>query len=254
MRTLFLAFVLFLASNVVAKPLTAHMPVIAASSFVPDNDLWREDNVNFVSAVDEQMFNRIIDIALEVYAPTAEQWNETLNIKRNWTNSTVNANATRDGNGWTEINMYGGLARRNEVTPYGFALVLCHEINHLYGGEPYIEPSVHMAAESQADYMGAGWCLKNVIDRLGPTNDTIVTPYIKSVCGGDWNCESRLAAGNSLGTLLAVLSRDPIPNYETPDKKVVKKTNLSYPSTQCRLDNYRAGVLVQARNLCWYKP
>lgn len=250
MKTFIFWFALFLASDVVAKPLTGSM----VSDFAPENDLWKEDNVGFVANVDEDMFKAIIEIAKELYAPTAKQWKETLVINALWTDSTVNANASRDMKGWTEINMYGGLARRKEVIPYGFALVLCHELSHLYGGAPYVEPSLYMSAESQSDYAGAGWCLKNIVDRLGYMDDIVVTEYMARVCKDDTNCAGRLAGGNSLGSLLAKLNGDKTPNYETPDTLVVKKTNLSYSSTQCRLDSYRAGVLMQSRPLCWFKP
>ena len=251
MKTFIFGLALFLASDVVAKPLTGSR----VSDFAPENDLWKEDNVGFVANVDEDMFKAIIEIAKEIYAPTAKQWNETLVINGLWTDSTVNANASRDMKGWTEINMYGGLARRKEVIPYGFALVLCHELNHLYGGAPYVEPSLYLAAEGQSDFSGAGWCLKNIVDRLGYMDDITVTEYMARVCGKDLNCVGRLAAANSLGGLLSVLSGDRAPNLETPDPLVVKKTNVSYPkTTQCRVDTYLNGVLGKDRPLCWFKP
>lgn len=223
--------------------------------WVPDNDLWKEDNLNFVTAVDESMFNAIIDEAERLYEPIAKQWNETLVIQRNWTDSTVNASAWRDGRGNTEINMYGGLARRGEVVPMGFALVLCHELGHLYGGKPYVNVSLRMAAEGQSDWYGAGWCLKSIIESTVDQSDIDTTPYIEKVCRNDAVCMRQLAGGNSLGKLLAVLNKEKIPNFETPDKSVVTKTNTSYPkTTQCRLDSYHNGTLGLQRPLCWYKP
>jgi hypothetical protein len=223
--------------------------------WVEDNDLWKEDNLNFAAAVDEAMFNAIIDEAEKLYAPIAKEWKEELVIQRNWTDSTVNASAWRDGKGNTEINMYGGLARRAEVVPMGFALVLCHELGHLYGGKPYVNVSLKMAAEGQSDWYGAGWCLKNIVESMVDQSDIGITPYTKKVCNNDEVCMRQLDGGYSLGKLLSVLNKEKIPNYETPDKSVVTKTNTSYPkTTQCRLDSYHNGTLGMPRPLCWYKP
>jgi hypothetical protein len=52
--------------------------------FMPDNDLWMEDNLNFVNNVDEAMFNAIIDEAKNLYAPIAKEWKEELVIQANW--------------------------------------------------------------------------------------------------------------------------------------------------------------------------
>lgn len=229
---------------------------VQTQSWVEDNDLWKEDNVNFAeSNVTEEMFNDIISAAEELYAPIASEWKEELVINRNWTDSTVNANAWRDGKGATEINMYGGLARRAEVVPAGFALVLCHELGHLYGGKPYIHVGLKMAAEGQSDFYGSSWCLKNVIEKISDSSEVSVSPYMKQVCRGDATCERQLAGGYSLGKLLAVLSKEKTPDFETPDMSVVKKTNTSYPRTvQCRLDSYHNGTLGLDRPLCWYKP
>lgn len=225
-----------------------------SSFFAPDNDLWKEDG--FVNGeVTEAIFDEIINIGQEIYAPTAKQWNEELTINHLWTDSTVNANASRDGQGWTEVNMYGGLARRQEVIPEGFALVLCHELNHLYGGAPYVNAGLYMSAEGQSDYAGAGWCLKNIAEKLSVKGTFEATEYMKTACANNEICLRQLGAGFSLGALLSKLNGDKLPSYETPDKTVVKKTNTSYPkTTQCRVDTYLNGTLGKDRPLCWYKP
>jgi len=246
-----LLLILLLAVGCVNENSTTH-------TWVEENNLWMEDNVNFVNAVDEDMFNNIIDIAEELYEPIATKWDEVLTVTRLYDNPTVNASAWRNGYGDTEVRMYGGLARREEVIPQGFALVLCHELGHLYGGKPYISTYQKMAAEGQADYYGAGWCLANIVERLGYEGEIEITSYIKKACKSKMNsdiCTQQLAGGNSLGKLLSVLKGDKVPNYEKPDKTVVKKTLTSYPkTTQCRLDSYHNGALSKDRPLCWFKP
>jgi hypothetical protein len=224
--------------------------------FVPDNDLWKEDRIEQVfDLIGESDFNKIIDLGQWLYSTTAQQYQEKLTITRRWEDPTVNASAWRDGRGNTEIIMYGGMARRPEVTPLSFALVLCHEINHLYGYEPYIEPSLRMSAETQADWFGAGWCLKNIATYLKDNSPFNKTPYMENACKGDQLCLRQLAGANGLGQLLAKLSGAAIPRFETPDTVPVKRTTLSYAkTTQCRLDSYFGGVMGMPRSRCWYRP
>jgi len=223
--------------------------------FMPDNDLYKEDTQFYaLNGMTEQLFTHIIQLGGDLYAPIAQQWGENLYINEMYNDSTVNASAWRDGRGNTEIRMYGGMARRQEVLPLSFALVLCHELSHLYGGSPYIEPRLYVSAEGQSDYMGAGWCLRNIAEKLMDSTAFPVTAYMKQLCGSDRICLQRLGAANGLGTLLARLSNSPVPRYETPDQTVVSRTEVSYPkTTQCRLDTYRAGTLNQARPRCWFK-
>lgn len=223
--------------------------------FMPDNDLYKEDTQFYnLNGMTEQLFTHIIRLGGELYDPIAQQWGENLYINERWGDSTVNASAWRDGRGNTEIIMYGGMSRRSEVLPLSFALVLCHELSHLYSGAPYIEPRLYISAEGQSDWASAGWCLRNIAEKLGDSTPFPTTAYMKQLCGSDRICLQRLGAANGLGQLLARLTNSPAPRFETPDRTVVNRTELSYPKTvQCRLDTYRAGTLNQARPACWFK-
>lgn len=223
--------------------------------FMPDNNLWIEDSFDLVDAnATEALFNKIIDIGYELYKDSAREYRETLTFSRQWRDPTVNASAWRDGRGATEVSMYGGMMRRPEVMPLGFALVMCHELNHLYGGYPYIQPAGRMSAEGQADWMGAGWCLRQVTLKLKDSTAFESTPLMNEACKADMECLQDLAASKGLGELLARLNFEPAPRYETPSKYVTPRTELSYASTQCRLDSYFNGVMGRERPLCWYKP
>lgn len=227
---------------------------------LPDNDLWKEDFLRPKSPLQAQMFNQIIDVATELYKPVAAERGETLTIVKNWDDPKVNASCMRSGKE-VEINMYGGLARRPEITMEGFVLVLCHELGHAYGGIPYIREYSQMSAEGQADYYSAKSCAANVLWKVPQLGFQVApTPYMMTACGlGFTNDETRqlclrvLVGGQSLGNLLAILSNDPKPSYETPDTNVVHTTTLSYPdTTQCRLDTYFAGATGKDRPKCWF--
>lgn len=247
---------------------TASVSALAASSvqqFAPDNDLWREDFQEGISHVDEALFNKVIDAALEVYNPIAKQFGDRkLQVNRNWNDSTVNANCRRGLLGAVTINMYGGLARREEISGDAFALVLCHELGHAYAGAPYIQSMLRMSAEGQSDFYGAKACLQNVLPKLPvPSADLLAhdNGTIRAKCDAEttpgsaenFMCVRRLSAGFSLGKLLSAMHNEPAPQYNTPDLTVVPQTLLSYPATtQCRLDTYFAGTFGLPRPACWF--
>jgi prepilin-type processing-associated H-X9-DG protein len=200
--------------------------------------------------VDEETFELIIEVGRTLYQRHAKRRKETLTIVGNWNNSTVNAYMSRH-NGKVNITMFGGLARRPEINAEGFALVLCHELSHAYGGAPYIYKEERISAEGQADYAGARVCMRRMASALDfPFRyDT----YITRICAGDFLCEVSLSAGQSTANLLARLSTEGTPSYQTPDRTRVTKTNLSYPKTvQCRLDSYFNGTMNKPRPRCWY--
>lgn len=225
---------------------------------LPDNDLWLQDNLFKGSNVSEEMFNQIISIGEEIYRPLADAQGEKLVINRRWTDATVNANCSR-WFGTVTVNMYGGLARREEVTPEGFALVMCHELGHAYGGYPFVSSWNQLSAEGQSDYYGAKVCHWQVMERLGLAEYGPTSPFIESTCANvtpekEESCLRGLIAGQSLGNLLATIKKVPYPDYEKPDKTEVSQTQLSYPATvQCRLDTYYNGVMSIDRPRCWFK-
>lgn len=230
-----------------------------AGQFMPANDLWREDCLTCMplNQMSQELFNKIVDAGRKAYAKNADSNGEKLVINALWSDSTVNANCCRGcTSGTVEVNMYGGMARRAEMNPEGFALVLGHELSHAYGGQPYYPNSDRMSAEGQSDYEGAKTAYARIAALVPELNDNIdVSDFIEKACQGrDDSCRHSLSGGMSLGTLLATLSGDPAPQYETPDPTVVNKTLTSYPkTTQCRLDTYLLGTLNKDRPACWFK-
>jgi len=234
------------------------------TKFVEDNDLWMEDDINSKAGITKEMFNAVIAAGLEIYKPMATENDEKLIINANWSNSTVNADCSRNY-GRVTVNMYGGLARRSEVTPEGFALVLCHELGHAYGGTPYLydydKGQDAMSAEGQSDYYGSKECLRKILPKLEMPVVT-ATSYTERRCkelGAPESAEYKLCirqldGSMSLGYLLSVLKEEPKPSFETPDTNEVEETEVSYPATiQCRTDTYHNGSLNLNRPRCWFK-
>ncbi|HEX2691402.1 MAG TPA: hypothetical protein VHN14_32535, partial [Kofleriaceae bacterium] len=146
------------------------VPGTSNATILPPNDLWKQDNRFAATGITEQQFNSILDLIELRYRPEFFFFNATLVINRFWDDPTVNSYARRTGNNWI-IDMYGGLARRAEITPDGFALVACHEVGHHLGGYPFFTGSWG-AVEGEADTYATQACAR-YIWRSDPANADI---------------------------------------------------------------------------------
>lgn len=257
------------------------------TTFMPQNDLDKEDGL-FDNGMTQYQFNQIIDSVEKYYVPIVKQLGATLIINRKWSDATVNAQAYQQGDSWY-VDMFGGLARRPEITFDGFAMVLCHEIGHHLGGFPFVESWA--ADEGQSDYFAMHGCAKEI----WKNDDNVVEnvdSFAKNLCDNNFDqdlpvnlCYREMNAAFSLATLLGTLGGEKTVSFTTPDKKIVRSTNHSHPKAQCRLDTYVAGTLcnekwnnevipqtekesgnylclnksvdgndIQSRPRCWFKP
>lgn len=222
---------------------------LATASILPPNDLHLQDTI-FNSNITEEDFNEVITKAEAIYAPLIrDAFGGRLNVNRLWSNSTVNASASQFGGSWT-VNMYGGLARRPEVTLDGFTLVLCHELGHHLGGYPF--SSSWAANEGQSDYFATQSCARQLWVEDFELNESFkdqIPETPKAACEKAWTndidralCYRTMAAGKSLADLFASLRNTQV-SFDTPDLSEVRNTDNSHPDGQCRLDTYVAGAL-----------
>ena len=191
------------------------------------------------------------------------------------------------------MHMYGGMARRSEITKDGFALVICHELHHHLSGWPIYAGS-WAANEGNSDFGATAGCAEKIFSETDPvpTPTPEPTPTPKPPCpfvpeadatpckgfsfGGNATvCQRSIDGSISLGKLLAVLGGTKIPSITTPDKTVVTKTSDKHPNAQCRLDTMYLGVICSqkwnygiipqskvemamvscsTRPRCWYAP
>ncbi|WP_394822231.1 hypothetical protein [Pendulispora albinea] len=220
-------------------------------SFMPQNSLDQEDNLLAPTGITEAEFNRVINYYKGIYTPIVSRLGGRLVINNRWTDNTVNANASQSGTTWT-VNMFGGLARRPEITSDGFAIVLCHEIGHHLGGYFFYSSTNWASAEGQSDWYATQVCARN-----GWVNETAVNAtfrntapaIVKQKCDAEWKttasqdlCYRISVAGKSTADLLAALGGGTV-RYETPDTTVVSATQTAHPRAQCRLDTYFTGAL-----------
>lgn len=226
----------------------------ANATILPPNDLHLQDIPGFEENMTEQEFLDIIERVESYYAPIVNEQGATLKIDKKWNDSTVNAYAQRQGNTWL-VTMFGGLARRPEVTQDGFMLVVCHELGHHLGGFPF--SSRWAANEGQSDFFATQACGRNIWQDDTATNaafrDT-VDPIAQEKCDiayadiSEQNlCYRQAMAGKSLADLLGALNSSPVPDFATPDENVVTRTNNAHPQAQCRLDTYFAGAICDVQ-------
>lgn len=231
--------------------------------FAPDNDLWKEDSVEGAANITQTQFTAATTAVLNAYAGAATKNGAKLVMINDWADPTVNAYAEEeDGN--YNVHMFGGLARRPEITPDGFSLVVCHELGHHLGGFPLYSTTDWAASEGQADYWGVKDCGKKLWEKSPATNKKAAqkiiadghVPRAVDLCSkvyaksGENNvnlCIRIASAGQSLADLLANLGGETAPEYSTPDRSRVTTTNVAHPAAQCRLDTYLSADLCPRR-------
>lgn len=230
-------------------------PYVAA---LPPNRLHLQDNIRRRSRVNEAEFNQIIDIAEKMFSPIAKAHGAEFNFVRDWKDSTVNAYAQQTGKIW-EVHMFGGLARRPEITEDGFALVLCHEIGHHLAGVAFYGNRDWASSEGQSDYFSTQACSRMLWGnsqnaRYNRAIRKYVPETVQKKCAAVWKngaafdlCNRSAMAGLSLASLLASLQGAPAPSFDTPDMATVSTTYVKHPKAQCRLDTYMAGALCLKR-------
>ncbi len=283
---------LLLASLILAVPAIA-CTIDGEEGFVPENNLKISVNAKRLAGLSEAQFNAVIDKVETLYAPIVKEHGGNLTVVRNWTDETVNAYAQQIGSTW-KVSMFGGLARHDTITEDGFSLVICHEIGHHIGGAPRkVSPwsSPWASNEGQADYWATLKCLRRVWET--DNNEEVVRAMdvpaaLSKACSEQhlWNqdyytCIRGGMAGMSVSKLFQALRDSSVePKFDTPDPKVVTRTDDNHPAYQCRLDTYFQGALCEVdmredvsassevtgtchgslghakgtRPLCWFKP
>jgi hypothetical protein len=225
------------------------------ASFLPENNYDKTKRYYSAGEVTEEDFDLVLEAAREIYEPILSNLGLSLTVNGDYSDDTVNAYCSRDGND-VKTQFFGGLAKHPKMTIEGFALVVCHELGHAVAGIPVYSSDKWAAVEGQSDYFATAACARKMFDQNSPMTYRIMelmrkkkpTPSPTANCsafkGIDKQvCEMSLAGGLSLGSVLADLNDEPMPKYETPSKVVVTKTMEKHPPGQCRLDSYKAGTL-----------
>ena len=258
-RFLLVALGFFMAAQ--AEAHSKHL----CSGFLPKNDVKipidtkYEMKVQFpdlqavplAGGLTKTQFDAICSRVSKIYTPVIKQKGAKFKVVKLWSNPELNAYADQQGNNWT-INMFGGLARHPAMGEEGFAIVACHETGHHIGGAPKIGTD-WASNEGASDYFSTLKCLRYFYE--GADNETWaktanVDPIAVDSCQRQHTnraeqlyCMRAAAGAMQIGRVFADLDQVTPPKFETPDPKVVKKTDDSHPAAQCRLDTYYNGGL-----------
>jgi hypothetical protein len=234
---------------------TAAAAAAPVSTFMPENNLDLEDGL-VAGGLNKAQFDAVITRVENIFRPLIKsKFGATLTVERRFDDPTVNAFANQLSDTQWEVHMFGGLARRPEVTEDGFAMVLCHEIGHHIGGFPFVGPQDFAADEGQADTFATGVCAAKVLTRDTrrdaearaniPAGQRALCDATNRTTASRNVCYRATLAGKSLADLLGALEGGTV-SFDVTDPNVVTETDHEHPAAQCRLDTYVAAALCGA--------
>ena len=234
-------------------------PILVLMGCGTETASWTSDDA--AETIDERAFHAAVSALEELYQDDIDAADASLRVSRDWLSDREAAWSARSGNTW-RMWVYGGIARRSELTLDGWRAILCHEMGHFFGGDPI--GSGGLAAEAQADYYAMATCLPRLwadednLDADATEQNPHLPEATHALCATLESdeaaaiCRRSLRAGwTTLHMAAASRGQEP-PDFLTPDETVVDRTTLRYPPVQCRLDTYLAGALRADRPSCWF--
>lgn len=174
----------------------------------------------------------------------------------------VNAHVKREGSLW-KIIVNAGLIDHRHTTNGVLQMILCHEIGHHIGGQPYKSgQNDWVSVEGQADYFATTSCLKKLFKRF-PKEAPRTLDFSRTVAE-QMREHCKKSRGNKLESQLCekiiMISKQTTDflykightrrgprgvraKYENFDETIVQVTMEQHPNRQCRLDTFIAGAL-----------
>lgn len=201
----------------------------------------------YAPKLSKKRFYSVISLMKATYEPLAQQHGRKLEFLASYEENWAQAFSRR----WEtdQIIVFGGIAGIPGMTEDSLALILCHELGHLYGGVPYSDVYNQLAVEGQADYWATLFCFSEVVAKLP---NRIPLSSSLSSCRNNIQCARTLDASLVMTAFFADNRSLPHPSLETPDISVVTEVLMTHPSPQCRLDTLWAGIQKNNRPQCWF--
>ena len=214
--------------------------------------------------IDELAFNQQISRVVNLYQEDLDQQGVILRLTADWSSDQFGARSAKSSNIWL-LMTYGGTVRVPEATLDGFTAILCHEMGHFFGGDPYQREGI--SAEAQADYFAANSCLPrlwadaNNNSAAGSAQNPLLPAETLAKCSQPGNagstpelCERVLRSSWTALNMSAARKGVPAPDFLLSDTSTPPVTITTYPSLQCRLDTWGAGATAATRPRCWFNP
>ncbi len=230
--------------------------------------------------------------ALETtYADQVRSLGGKLKFTLKETTGSPNAFAAKRTDGTWEVTVMESLLTMEEQTKSSLGIILCHEIGHFLGGEPYVvgiqlTPAVRsrapkkMSCEGQADYFATSECIKTLnrkLPDLFADNKGLLNPMMAGEC--NQNYENKEDINLCLETLVAsyqtvlvyqkMLQQMNVPQSffgkidNDPTDRVLNSVG-EYPSLDCRYETFLNGTMCSelsgnechdrkwSRPACWF--
>ena len=193
------------------------------------------------STVTSESFHRVFFTIISLYAKEISRLDLALALEPEWEKPYITAYTVRMKDR-IRLGFWGGMARIDGMNDQAVALITCHELGHVFGGAPYIaiehEQYKNLSAEGQADYFASFDCLPRYYEFLN----------IK-----DFEHELHIALdGFSHALSLMKPHMGEIDLFGVSQEVSEQTIYNSYPSNQCRIDTYKAGLAKKPRPACWY--
>lgn len=203
--------------------------------------------VAFAQINDAQSFNSVITDVVSIYDGELPSERK---VDINWESETKNASAGYV-RGKVTLTFHGGFVRSNKLTKDAFAIIVCHEVGHIIGGYPKVMPTQKYTSEGQSDYFAATDCIKKYFVQTKEFSDVDLSGIDEVViakCKQDILCLRGLAAIRDVSIIY------PGSHINAKTKEVSRFTIFNdYPSSQCRVDTLKAGLLRLPRPACWFR-
>lgn len=206
-------------------------------------------------------FEKIIGIVEQTYDDEiVTKYNNPLVVEKMWNISQVvfEANLVK---GKPVIYLGGGSLKLPAYTTDIFTIILCHEIGHLIGGEPYKSGHHYKSSvEGQADYFAIG-CARKVFQESGITPENNKLSEAKKTEISDFCKEYRPSLSTQsecqhLGEAAyssLMLGEDVGIDFDFHEKSTLDETLNHRPSQRCQLKTFFAAMVGGPRPGCWFK-
>lgn len=162
------------------------------------------------------------------------------------------------------VTLTGAVPHSGRMSVEGYAIVACHEMGHILGGAPRQERLISKwsSVEGQADYFATNECMWRYArsgyftHSINNFNDSMIE-----------RCEQKFdQLDDVLGCMRIMSGIQAMVDYfnrnvsaekrisiDARDTSKVTRTLQKYPSAQCRVDTWMAGLFNEPRPSCWYR-
>ncbi|MBL6991748.1 MAG: hypothetical protein ISR65_18345 [Bacteriovoracaceae bacterium] len=219
------------------------------------------NNNPLISKEEVKKLNSLIDFAMEMISEDTAHRYEKVTFVTNWSSPSEITMANRYENE-ASVWLKAGIYLHPIMNFDSVALVLCHEIGHLYGGEPASDNPLgqSLSIEAQADYFATKECMNKVVEHFpmdieNEEFDEEVLSYCGDLTFGTVNykqCLRVVSASKRFATYMAI--KENLENMPSIFGVAIlaTETNYDYPSPQCRLNTFIASYNKEKRPSCWF--